>query len=136
MSEPPWSAEVRRGVPQRADPETRREVEAALAARRELGADYEESIAAGLAERVEQLVSRRTPPPSPVRSGPSKKELEAEGTARRQRFVLGIVSVTAGIPITAIAGALVDPGLIGIAVSWAGIVGVNVAHAWGSRKDS
>ena len=36
--------------------ETRRDVEAALAARDELGADYDDAIASGLAERVEQLV--------------------------------------------------------------------------------
>ena len=39
--------------------ETRRDIEAALAARRELGPEYHDSIAAGLAERVEQLAAIR-----------------------------------------------------------------------------
>ena len=113
--------------------ELRRDVEAALATRAELGPDYDEHIAAGLADRVEQLVAMRTAELR-VKTGSSKKALEMERSARHQRFVLGIVSVGAGIPITAISGAVVEPSLIGVAVSWAGIVGVNIAHAWGSRR--
>ena len=57
-----------------------------------------------------------------------------EHAARKQSFVLGIVSLGAGIPITAISGTLVDPGLVGVAVSWAGIVGVNVVFGWRHRR--
>ncbi len=115
--------------------ETRRDAEAALATRAELGPEYDEHIAAGLADRVEQLVAIRVAEQR-VKSGSSKKELEVETAARKQRFVLGVISVGAGIPITAISGSVVDPGVVGLAVAWAGIVGVNVAHAWGSRKRS
>ena len=41
------------------DEETRREVQAALGARRELGFEYEEAIAAGLLDRVNQLALMR-----------------------------------------------------------------------------
>ena len=48
------------------------------------------------------------------------------------RFVLGIVSLGAGIPISGIAGGYGDvPGLV---VAWAGIVGVNAVFAWGNRR--
>ena len=85
------------------DDETRRDVQAALAARRELGLEYEEAIAAGLLERVNQLAL--------MRAGDLRREAErsdqvakVEKESRTQRFVLGIVSLGAGIPITAIAG--------------------------------
>jgi hypothetical protein len=115
------------------DDETRREVQAALAARRELGMEYEEAIAAGLLDRVNQL--------GLMRAGDLRREADqakdvakAERDSRHQRFVLGIVSVGAGIPITAITAALVEPDVAGLLVSWAGIVGVNVAAALRGRR--
>jgi len=113
--------------------ETRRDIEAALAARRELGPEYQESIAAGLAERVEQLAAIRT---ADLRNEAQIREREAnEGQlTRNQRLALAIVSLGTGVPITAIAALQVEPGLLGVLVSWAGIVGVNVAAGW-RRKD-
>ena len=115
------------------DEETRRDVQAALAARRELGLEYEEAIAAGLLDRVNQLAL--------MRAGDLRREAEradhvarAEKESRTQRFVLGIVSLGAGIPITAISGSVVEPGIVGVLVAWAGIVGVNVAAAIGARR--
>ena|ERR671916_1341074 len=115
------------------DEETRRDVQAALAARRELGMEYEEAIAAGLLDRVNQLAL--------MRAGDLRREAErvdhlakAEKESRTQRFVLGIVSLGAGIPITAISGSVVEPGIVGVLVAWAGIVGVNVAAAVGARR--
>ena len=115
--------------------ETRRDVEAALGARRELGFEYEEAIAAGLLDRVNQLALMRA---SEIRRDAERVDemAEAEKTSRRQRFVLGIVSLGVGIPITAISGEVVEPGLLGVLISWAGIVGVNVAAAINSRRRS
>src|SRR3954447_14170163 len=115
-----------------ASTETRRDADAALAARMELGTDYEEHVAAGLADRVEELVAYRTAELRLARSEGSA-ELELERSSRRQRFVLGIISLGTGIPITAIAATLVDPSLLGVAVAWAGIVGVNVVSARGRK---
>jgi hypothetical protein len=111
--------------------ETRRDVDAALAARQELGPEYGEHIAAGLAERVEQLAAYRT---AELRHS-SEREHQGgslERTAQSQRFVTALVSLTAGIPVTAIAGH--ETGLIGIAICWGGIVGVNVAQALAARR--
>lgn len=112
--------------------ELRRDAEAALAARLELGQEFEAPIAAGLAERVELLAAHRT---AELRRQAEldRADAGAEKTALRQRFVLGIVSLGAGIPITAISATNVDPGLLGVAVSWAGIVGVNAVHALAGR---
>ena len=43
--------------------------------------------------------------------------------------MLGIISLGVGIPITAISAGTVEPSIVGVLVSWAGIVGVNVAAA-------
>ena len=129
MSEPrqPYG-DQRRRPPAGVGAETRRDVDAALAARMELGPEYEDHIAAGLAERVEELVAYRT---AELRQSGSATEHERalERSAQTQSFVLGIVSLGAGIPITGIAGDVTDPGLLGVAIAWAGIVGVNVVHA-------
>ena len=113
--------------------ETRRDIEAALAARRELGPDYHDSIAAGLADRVEQLAAIRT---AELRHEAEIQEREAkqQQSTRGQRLALAIVSVVMGVPITAISANFVDPSLLGVMVSWAGIVGVNVAAGL-RRKD-
>ena len=116
----------------RASEETTRDAQAALAARMELGPEYNEHIAEGLAERVEQLAA--------IRAGELRYEAEVANSTGRgdqsgrvRQFVLGIVSLTVGIPITAIAATNTDPGLLGVAVSWLGIVGVNAVHARANR---
>lgn len=114
-------------------PETRRDIEAALAARRELGPEFDDQIAAGLAERIEILAQQRS---VELRSQQQaeRSEESVERTIRTQQFVLGIVSLGTGIPITAISGAMVDPPMLGILISWGGIVAVNVAHALSGRR--
>src|SRR5215212_673411 len=116
----------------RASDETTRDAQAALAARMELGPEYTEHVAEGLAERVEQLAA--------IRAGELRHEAEVANSTSRsdqsgrvRQFVLGIVSLTVGIPITAIAATNTDPGLLGVAVSWLGIVGVNAVHARANR---
>src|SRR5215208_5834558 len=116
----------------RASEETTRDAQAALAARMELGPEYTEHVAEGLAERVEQLAA--------IRAGELRHEAEVANSTSRsdqsgrvRQFVLGIVSLTVGIPITAIAATNTDPGLLGVAVSWLGIVGVNAVHARANR---
>jgi hypothetical protein len=113
--------------------ETRRDIEAALAARRELGPEYQESIAAGLAERVEQLAAMRT---AELRHEAQIQEREAneEKSIRGQRLALAIVSLGVGVPITGIAASTVEPAVVGVLISWAGIVGVNIAAGL-RRKD-
>ena len=159
MSEPPYAPQYRSNPPQqypprrppqqlpqqqpyplqpprrRPDAETTSQVRAAMAAGAELGPDYDEHIAAGLADRVEELVAYRT---AELRY--AGEEAKEDRTDRRRRdthrFVLGIISLGTGVPITAIAATNVDPGLLGVIAAWAGIVGVNGIFAWGSRRRS
>jgi hypothetical protein len=115
-----------------AERETRRDIEAALAARRELGPEYDDAVADSLAEHIDELVAIRL---AESRAEVSERQLdrEDERTSRRQRFVLGIISLGAGIPVTAIAATNTDPGILGVAVSWAGIAAVNLAAGWRRR---
>ena len=113
--------------------ETRRETEAALGARRELGPAYHDEVAAGLADRVEQLAAIRT---AELRASAAagRDDAALDKTLQHQRFVLGIISLGAGIPVTAISAVQVDPSLLGVLVGWAGIVGVNVAFGLSRRR--
>src|SRR5215217_1063834 len=82
----------------RASEETTRDAQAALAARMELGPEYTEHVAEGLAERVEQLAA--------IRAGELRHEAEvanstgrSDQSGRVRQFVLGIVALTVGAPI-------------------------------------
>jgi hypothetical protein len=122
----------RRG-PQKPSEELGRDAEAALAARMELGPEYNEYIAAGLAERVEDIAEARAAELRQQALEASRAQA-ADQSGRGRQFALAIVSMVMGIPITAISASEVDPSIIGIAVSWAGIVGVNWVHARTLRK--
>src|SRR5829696_2504214 len=131
QQQPPYAPHQAYSVHQPSE-ETTRDAQAALAARMELGPEYSEHVAAGLAERVEELAA--------LRAGELRHEAEVVNSASRmdqssrtRQFVLGIVSLAVGVPITAIAATNTDPGLIGVAISWLGIVGVNVIHARANR---
>ena len=102
-----------------------------MAARAELGPDYDDAIAAGLADRVEELVAYRT---AELRhTDDAAKEDRADvRRGNSHRFVLGIVSLGAGIPVSAISASYAE--LPGLMVAWAGIVGVNAVFAWGNRS--
>lgn len=116
--------------------DVRRETEAALSARRELGPEYDDQIADGLARRVEQAVRYQTQETGRREAWYAKKQRDEERRSRGQRLALAIVSIGAGIPITAISGGMVDPGLLGVGASWAGIVGINAIFARSSRRGS
>jgi hypothetical protein len=101
----------------------RQEVEALLETRRELGPTYDEALVDAFADRIDAAVAARSAERS---AGLTARERIADEAGKRQ-WVLGIVSLGTGIPITALAGTFAD--LPGIAVAWLGIVGVNAAHA-------
>jgi hypothetical protein len=129
MSEPPRRRPP--SEPPHRDLGTETDVRAAWEARKELGPEYDEHIASGLADRVEELVAYRT---AELRHQGAVRthDEELERGAQRESFVLGIISLGAGIPITAISGD--QAGLLGVVVAWAGIVGVNLAHRFTRRR--
>ena len=110
----------------------RSEVEAVLETRRELGLRYDAELVDGFADRIEAEVARRVG----AEVQQHQHAQRAHASAGPRQLALAIVSlVPVGIPVTAINIAAGDqPSMIGLTISWLGIVGVNVAHAWQSRR--
>jgi hypothetical protein len=99
---------------------TRDDVESAVAARQELGAEMEPAVVDAFLDKVERAVEARAAADEAERK--HRGGSSGDGTS----FALAIVSLGTGIPITAIAA---DAGGVqGMIVAWAGIVGVNVAQ--------
>ncbi|MDX3757563.1 hypothetical protein ACFY1B_11015 [Streptomyces mirabilis] len=115
------------------DAELKKELDATLHARRELGEEYESALVDSFLEKVEQrldgAVDRRV-----RRQLAEQQMVVARGTRSPQgttdswgeRFGFGIVSLVLAVPLSAIGGVAHLPGLL---VAWAGIVGVNVVQA-------
>ena len=98
-----------------------KDLEATIAARAELGRDYEPALVESFAERLEQTIERRV-------DAEVKRHESPPGSGHQ--LAVAIVSLGTGIPITAIAS---GEGLPGLVVAWCGIVGVNMAHALSRR---
>ena len=108
------------------------EIAAALAARRELGPEYEDAIAASMADRIEREITARVEAGRiPVKAERRPREPHA---ADRSATWLASASLVAGIPITAIVAGTSHGNVFAIGVAWLGIALVNTAHALG-RKD-
>lgn len=103
------------------------DIEAALATRRELGARYDAELVDGFAERIERTVDRRVADQVALQQ---RRAAAVAGGGARQ-LALGIVSLVAFIPISIVLG--VNDQFLALLVTLAGIVAVNVAHAWQSR---
>lgn len=123
--------------------EIKRDLEAALHTRKELGAEYESELVdsflsridARLDARVEQQVAERMSQYGPAAYGTGRPE-RAE---RRRGFSSGgklpIVSLVFAVPLTAIASGNPGSGIMGLLVCWAGIVGVNFAAVLAERRE-
>ncbi|MFI1359860.1 hypothetical protein ACH4TV_40700 [Streptomyces sp. NPDC020898] len=135
------------------DADLKKELNATLQARRELGDEYESALVDSFLEKVDQRidgsVERR------VRRQLAEQQMVVARDSRGpkstdsfgERFGFGIVSLVLAVPLSAIGGGIAElPGLL---VAWTGIVGVNAVQAarssaWlfgrnrsrGSRQDS
>jgi hypothetical protein len=99
----------------------REDLAASLAARRELGPDYDAAFVEAVAERIERAVAARRP-------------AAAENDKAERAMALTVVCVTLGvsIPVTAIAAD--QAGLAGLLVAWLALVAINVAFALRPRR--
>ncbi|TDD58670.1 hypothetical protein E1263_18355 [Kribbella antibiotica] len=106
--------------------DVRKDLRAAVAARQELGPEYEAEIIEGFLERLDAQ-RRATAVPEPVQppAHPSR-EKDPGGLA------LAIVSMGVAVPITAISANMA--GVTGVVVSWVGLVGINLARNLGRRR--
>ncbi|QES48587.1 hypothetical protein DEJ50_12895 [Streptomyces venezuelae] len=106
--------------------ELKKELDATLKARRDLGPEYEAALVDSFVEKVDTQVRRRL----------AEQRLSAERGGRApaapadgnfaERFGFAIITLVLAIPLSAIGAA--HAGLDGLLVSWAGIVGVNFVH--------
>ncbi|WP_437050265.1 hypothetical protein [Streptomyces sp. enrichment culture] len=115
------------------DTDLKKELDASLRARGELGEEYESALVDSFLEkvdrRIDDAVERR------VRRQVAEQRTAAARGSRSpaptdswgERFGFGIVSLVLAVPLSAIGGGVAHlPGLL---VAWAGIVGVNVVQA-------
>jgi hypothetical protein len=118
-------------VPEETGP-TRADLTAAVAARRELGPDYEDAVLDSFLARLDRQTQARVDATVAERLA-SGVEPGANAPFRSDPgLTLGVVSLIAGIPVTAIASTA--SGVTGLIVAWGGIAAVNVAQAWGRRR--
>ncbi|MFJ2029843.1 hypothetical protein [Streptosporangium sp. NPDC087985] len=108
------------------------ELRAAVAARRDLGPEYEDSLVEGFLDKMDQEIDRRVDDRIAARS---RKEAPAVRPAVEagQRLALAIVSVVLGV-VSTVALAFADTHAFVIPLVWAGIISVNVAFTLGRRR--
>ncbi|MFF4222688.1 hypothetical protein ACFYZH_07435 [Streptomyces abikoensis] len=124
------------------DPELRRELDATAHTLKELGPEYEAELIDSFLEKVGERIDRRMDATADrqVRRHLAERQMSAaRGAAGRvpgdgpapgsfgERFGFAAVSLVLAIPLSAIAA--YNAHLAGLLVTWAGIVGVNVAQA-------
>ncbi len=104
---------------------------AALAASRELGADYDAAMVDSIRRLVVEHQLEALPPPAAARPA---RVVPTQVVARPRRFGghgFAGFSLVAAIPLSGIAGGIAH--LPGLAICWAGIVLVNLADQLGLR---
>ncbi|MFI0780187.1 hypothetical protein [Streptomyces sp. NPDC021212] len=126
------------------DPDLKRELDATLQTRKELGAEYESELIDSFMEKVRQrfddtsdrelrrqraerqMAAARGARPY---AGGAGGDGEAAGLGLGERFAFVGVSLVLAIPLSAIGA--VNAGVSGLLITWCGIVGVNAVHALG-----
>ncbi|GHC62361.1 hypothetical protein [Streptomyces flavofungini] len=116
------------------DAELKKELDAALHARKDLGEEYESALVDSFLEKIENrldgTIDRR------MRRHLAEQQMIVARGARSpgsgvdswgERFGFGVVSLILAIPLSAIG--VVNADLPGLFVTWFGIVGVNAVHA-------
>ncbi len=94
----------------------RKDVEAALAARHELGRAYEPEIVDSMLEKIERRLAERRPADRPHREGSVTP--------------LALGSIGCGVGATAISTGQGIGGILVAIIAWIAIAVVNVAYAW------
>lgn len=99
----------------------RDDLSAAMAARRELGPDYDDAFVESVVERLRESLDLQRPAPPKVHRRTGDYPL-----------TLAILSMLAGIPLSAIG--VVNAGLPGLIVVWAGLVLINAIYTQRPRS--
>ncbi len=126
---PPPAAPLPSPRPSRAPALAREDVQAAIAARHELGERMEPEIIDTFLDRVEQTLDARLD----ARVEDRLRRTRASAGSRAQSLTARIAaSLGIGIPLTAIAAN--TTGLPGVIAAWVSIVGLNIYYTEVERK--
>ncbi|MCX4692977.1 hypothetical protein [Streptomyces sp. NBC_01408] len=106
--------------------ELKKELDATLDARRELGPEYESALVDSFVEKVDTQVRRRLAEERLSAARGSAGPAVVDGNFG-ERFGFAIITLVLAIPLSAIAAT--QAHLPGLLVAWGGIVGVNFIHA-------
>jgi hypothetical protein len=125
------------------DPELKKELDATLQARRELGEEYDSALVDSFLEKIEQRLDGTAD--KRVRRQLAEQQLVAARGASHprgqdgfgERYGFGIISLILAVPLSAIAGSF--GGLPGLVAAWLGIAAVNTVHStrfwpWGRAR--
>jgi uncharacterized membrane protein len=99
----------------------REDLAASLAARRELGPDYDAAFADAIAARIE-------------RSAAARHSATAADEKAERAVTVAVVCVSLGVSIPTTAIAATQAGLAGLVVVWLALVAINVAFALRPRR--
>ncbi|WP_069816211.1 hypothetical protein [Streptomyces sp. TP-A0874] len=115
------------------EPELKKELEATVHARRELGPEYESELIESFLEKLDSSVDNR------VRRQIAEQQMvvargarpvappPVSGSTFGERYGFGIISLVLAVPLSAIGAT--NGHLLGLIVTWLGITGVNFVHA-------
>jgi uncharacterized membrane protein YoaK (UPF0700 family) len=106
------------------DAQLRREVQAMVAAHQELGEGFGAELADSFVERLHATIDRRV-----------EEKLKGRNSSGYP-LVLPIISLIAGLPAMAIAGAIVGPFASGFTIwsPWIAIIAINIIYAIRTRS--
>ncbi|MEO3827620.1 hypothetical protein [Actinomadura sp. B10D3] len=111
----------------------REDLTAAMAARRELGPDYDDAFIETVVDRIEEaLDARAAAAPRPRARAWPAPEPRREGGDRDHSLAMAVLSLLAAIPLSAIG--VVNAGLPGLLFALAGIVLVNLTYTFRPRR--
>jgi hypothetical protein len=112
------------------------ELHASLAARRDLGPEYEDSLVEGFLEKMDQEIDRRVDDRVAARVRKESPAVRSSVDAG-QRLALAIVSLVLGVPATiAISFSDLSGPFLGfvLVLLWVGVLGVNASFTLGRRR--
>jgi hypothetical protein len=110
----------------------RDDLTAAMAARRELGPEYDDAFIETVVDRIQEALDARSPAPEPrarPRLRPAADGLHGD---RDHSLALAVLSLLAAIPLSAISA--INAGLPGLIFTLAAIVLVNVTYTFRPRR--
>jgi hypothetical protein len=106
--------------------ELKKDLDAAVHARRELGAEYESALVDSFVEKIDTQVRRRLAEERLLAARGRPAAAARDGNFG-ERFGFAVITLVLAVPLSAIGAA--QAGLKGLLVSWLGILGVSFVHA-------